>query len=137
MKSSKYIFVPEELDIDTERERMKNENDRIPLDDPSLVDFFGYDLKADEERFDAESRQIYKDRIKLMVLKFLTKAHESGAGPIQHLKIWEEVDLSVPEAEILEALDCLQSEGWVRHVAKGWLLTEQSADWVKREGIAL
>lgn len=51
-EAGKYVFVPEKLDADSERERVKAENDSISFDDPSLEDFFGYNLKADEARFD-------------------------------------------------------------------------------------
>ena len=61
-KAGKYVFVPEKLDADSERERMKAENDSISFDDPSLEDFFGYNLRADEARFDAENRRLHKNR---------------------------------------------------------------------------
>ena len=117
------------------RPPQRNENYDIPLDDPSLEDFFGYDLKADEERFDAKMRQVYKERIKLMVLKVLIKAHESDTGPIQPDEIRKRFDFSAnpSDTEILEVLDNLQNEDWICQVpkGKGWQLTGQGQEWVK------
>lgn len=135
MKPGKHTFLGEALDIEAERKRIKTENDRIPWDDPDLEDFFGYDLKADEACFDAESRQIYKKRIKTAVLNVLIDADENDTGPIQTDEIRKRLNLSadISDAEILEALENLQNEDRVWHVpnGKGWVLTPHGVGWAK------